>query len=244
MWLLMWQHLADARRRLSIALASLRSTHWTWAGGSCCRYRARLCRSRCTPPCRPRPRRPTPRGTTATPSSRRTCPGCGRRSGATSRCGELPLLWTRSWRRSRPRPRHTSRCPPQNLVRSGRSSTANTTPDLEKIIVIRRYQKHYYNISPGKSMDINVKIILYFVIFCCWLLNFSAMQGINRLLPAIKTYIFKFQSLMSTYTIIIIVLYLFVGDEVFVSINHSDLQKRMDYHTHQIKGNGVHGEII
>ena len=49
-------------------------------------------------------------------------------------------------------------------------------------------------------MDINVKIILYFVIFCCWLLNFSAMQGINRLLPAIKTYIFKFQSLMSTYT--------------------------------------------
>ena len=75
-------------------------------------------------------------------------------------------------------------------------------------------------------MDINVKIILYFVIFCCWLLNFSAMQGINRLLPAIKTYIFKFQSLMSTYTIIIIVLYLFVGDEVFVSINHSDLQKK------------------
>ena len=84
-------------------------------------------------------------------------------------------------------------------------------------------------------MDINVKIILYFVIFCCWLLNFSAMQGINRLLPAIKTYIFKFQSLMSTYTIIIIVLYLFVGDEVFVSINQSDLQKRMDYHTQHTK---------
>ena len=130
----MWQqrsgYQAGVSSPLLISLWSLRSIRWTLAGGRCCRCRAPPCRSRCTPPCRPRRPRPTPRDTRASPSSRPTCPESWTRSDATWRSSGRPPPWTRSWRRSRPRPRHKSPPPRQSWGQSGQSNIVTQTPGL------------------------------------------------------------------------------------------------------------------